>query len=282
MAAIQRAKRRKDALLRTLEHAARLEPFHLKRERAQGHFDPETGAYVPHAAERPIVADAWADELPVLENEEEDDASSSASDDAGDVAGLLDADNEEDPVALRHMCGALRPGETILGALRRIGRQRREAPSSAAFKRSTMTPEASAAFERLTDAGAKLMRVSGDFAGRRPEPARAAEPEVDMFAAEDDNGTASPATPRDAPGEGAAHASLPAPPLGDGAAQRDSPAAEEAPRIPDGFQPDPSTGVWVNAHLGCTFDPVTQVYGDIGTGLQYLWRDGQYHPVGLT
>lgn len=47
-----------------LEHAARLEPFHLKRERAQGHFDPETGAYVPHAAERPIVADAWADELP--------------------------------------------------------------------------------------------------------------------------------------------------------------------------------------------------------------------------
>ena len=177
-----------------------------------------------------------------------------------------------------------------------------------------MTPEASAAFVRLTDAGAKLMRVSGDFGlysrtreqilerakngrlGARagpappapaqlagaPEPARAAEPEVDMFAAEDDNGTASPATPRDAPGEGAAHASLPAPPLGTGAAQRDSPAAEEAPRIPDGFQPDPSTGVWVNAHLGCTFDPVTQVYGDIGTGLQYLWRDGQYHPVGLT
>ena len=41
----------------------------------------------------------------VLENEEEDDASSSASDDAGDVASLLDADPEEDPVALRHMCG---------------------------------------------------------------------------------------------------------------------------------------------------------------------------------
>lgn len=46
-----------------LEHSARLEPFHMKRERELGYFDAETGDYVEYASRRD-VPDAWADALP--------------------------------------------------------------------------------------------------------------------------------------------------------------------------------------------------------------------------
>lgn len=185
-----------------------------------------------------------------------------------------------------------------------------------------LTPEAAAAFERLTDAGAKLMRQSGDFGlysrtreqihgraksgrlattavGQLPTQLAGApsprmdlapsqgEPEVDMFAAEDvaaeqHSPTGANMSVPPSPGMGTrdrdGHA------VGSALASSTPPQGHEGipPRIPDGFHPDPITGVWINARLGCTFDPSTQVYGDIGTGMRYLWRDGQYHPLGLT
>uniref|UniRef100_A0A1D1ZWD4 OCRE domain-containing protein n=1 Tax=Auxenochlorella protothecoides TaxID=3075 RepID=A0A1D1ZWD4_AUXPR len=373
-AASDRAKRRRDALMMSfeegmegdelaaeaeyddipvssrLEHSARLEPFHMKRERELGYFDAETGDYVEYASRRD-VPDAWADALPVTESMEDEEDSESAE----EAEIEMGADKGGDPALLRKtIVHALREGETVLSALRRIAREREVATgggaAAAPLRRASMLPAAAAAFEELTDAAAQLMRSVGDFglysktreqiaaggaaalgpaaaggltatpgpsltlmAGRGASngdagaatfhnPPPPADAELNIYGEEGGEGRAEtpvserPLSPADAEARAAGEGDSKGPrllpsPLAQAQPSPSSPEPKEEGPAPspvpsgvgsdplDGFQLDPGSGQWVNHSLGCTFDPATQLYGDVESGAWYRWQDGQYHPV---
>ncbi|RMZ52950.1 hypothetical protein APUTEX25_001069 [Auxenochlorella protothecoides] len=307
-AASDRAKRRRDALMMSfeegmegdelaaeakyddipvssrLEHSARLEPFHMKRERELGYFDAETGDYVEYASRRD-VPDAWADALPVTESMEDEEDSESAE----EAEIEMGADKGGDPALLRKtIVHALREGETVLSALRRIAREREVATgggaAAAPLRRASMLPAAAAAFEELTDAAAQLMR-SLNIYGEEGGEGRAETPVSER-----------PLSPADAEARAAGEGDSKGPrllpsPLAQAQPSPSSPEPKEEGPAPspvpsgvgsdplDGFQLDPGSGQWVNHSLGCTFDPATQLYGDVESGAWYRWQDGQYHPV---
>lgn len=133
---------------------------------------------------------------------------------------------------------------------------------------------------------------SGDAlaaSGARPPPP--ADAELDIYGEGEpdaDGQTPAPGRPRDPgdveplePGDVDGAAAQPPPATTRMGAEACGPGPQGPRGIGplEGFQLDPGSGHWVNSSLGCTFDPATQLYGDVGSGAWFRWQDGQYHPV---
>ena len=163
-----------------------LEPFNLKREREEGYFDPVTGSYIAYLDRKGLeeIEDAWADSLPRDQRELEawwKEETRSSRGRASDSSFVVDREKSKERVAIdasngedgfqniadvdrvkQQIADLLNPGESVLGALRRLGSLRL---GSLPTRRTDDAPSSL----RGDDAG-------DSFSQRRQEPSTLSQP----------------------------------------------------------------------------------------------------------
>ncbi|MQM17055.1 hypothetical protein Taro_050022 [Colocasia esculenta] len=126
----------------------KIEPFNLKQEREEGYFDTE-GNYVEYVA-KDEIKDAWLDNIEVDPTLAEKKYEKTTQEEEYE-----DLSSEDIGKMKRRIANALRPGETVLQALKRL-------KGTSGSKKEKMPEEAKRTFDQLTDDAMKLME-SGEY-----------------------------------------------------------------------------------------------------------------------
>ncbi|ERM95899.1 hypothetical protein AMTR_s00060p00158750 [Amborella trichopoda] len=133
------------------EDGVQIEPFNLKLEREEGYFDSE-GNYVEYRNENDIK-DAWLDNIDV----DGQYARKKIPQETKEVEEVKSFSSAEIAKIKRRIANLLRPGETVLQALRRL-----KGTSDTTTKRGKMSADVKAVFDQLTEDSVKLMD-NGDY-----------------------------------------------------------------------------------------------------------------------
>jgi len=100
------------------DEGIKITPFNLKEEMEEGHFDAE-GNYFEKKEE--VIRDEWLDSLDWVKIKERGEQAPTNAVDNGD-SNFEDAEEPGDQVkAMKDILGLIKPGETVLKALRRLG-----------------------------------------------------------------------------------------------------------------------------------------------------------------
>lgn len=97
----------------------KITPFNLKEEMEEGHFDAE-GNYFEKKEE--VIRDEWLDSLDWVKVKERGDEALKNTWGGGDEGNFEDADEPGEEIkAIKDILEIIKPGETVLKALRRLG-----------------------------------------------------------------------------------------------------------------------------------------------------------------
>ena len=205
------------------DQEAAFEPFNLEQERKEGYFDDD-GTYVRNENESDEEKDAW------LENVEVDREFSTAGDD-GAVRKIISVDVGDDSeisdvdvaTMKKTLCEYLNAGETVLGALRRLGKIKTKTPESSAKTDADKADDANV-FDKITELSSTLMS-HGVY---------------DVYSNDRE------AFERELGGTGTGRAS----------------GEEKLPEAPEGYVFDPETGFFKNQQIGLLYCPENSGFTD--------------------
>lgn len=256
-----------------------MEPFHMREERKWGYFDAVSGGYVEYSRHE-VVQDAWVDALPV----QHDEKALWKGRGKVEVGQMKSGQDEEDlPPDLvlslkRRIAVLLEPGESVLDALKRLGKkrivrsQRPCVKNYPKYHNSTIAPDVKKDFDNLTEWSNLVMQgkeyrihsmvkeeleshngsgsISIETLPLRMDALDAnACPMVDMFAESNEDETI-------------------------GQIHKVTSGNKESATALEGWTGlDGGSGYLYNPSLGAYFDPESSLFGDAATGRWYHYDD---------
>ncbi|KAK3007383.1 hypothetical protein RJ639_017460 [Escallonia herrerae] len=253
-----------------VDDGIQIEPFNLTKEREEGYFDA-AGNYVEFVNEKEIK-DAWLDNVDVASKfAERTSTVTNNEDDREDISSNAIGSMK------RRIADALEPGETVLQALRRL-------KGTTNNRKEKMSAGVKVVFDQLTEDAMKLMET-GDYnvydekqeafqreaegyerlARSRGEGPSGADTEkdgdaYDMFADDDENATAYPASG----GSNLVPGSSP---------DRTSQPSESSGAWQNDFVYDESSGYYYSGSSGYYYDPSSGLYCCAASGQWYSYNE---------